>query len=246
MGNLKNTRPRSIYLKPLVVVQCRYYSTRLPGKAMLPLAGIPTLVFLLRRLTINLPAKDYHIILATTKKKEDNIIAAWGHEEGVEVLRGEVSDVLKRYIQCLEFHPSDIVVRVTADNPLTCPETLKWLVRETKKRKTDYSVCNNIPLGTGVDVFSTPLLRLLDIEAQDPEEREHINLFVLRNMVRFKIFIGNIEKKFAHPNLRMTVDTKEDWDRLCSLFRSEDTEPWRISIEEANKRVDSSVVQQRK
>jgi len=51
----------------LVVIQCRYNSTRLPGKAMMLLGGIPMLSFLLKRLKAGLPEERFKIILATTE-----------------------------------------------------------------------------------------------------------------------------------------------------------------------------------
>ena len=112
----------------LVVIQCRYNSTRLPGKAMMLLGGIPMLSFLLKRLKAGLPEERFKIILATTEDAADDIIANLGEEEEAEVLRGEEYDVLKRYLRCLEAFPADIVVRVTADNPFTCPEVIECAV----------------------------------------------------------------------------------------------------------------------
>ena len=172
----------------LVVVQCRYNSTRLSGKAMMIWCGIPMLSFLLKRLKAGLPEDRFKIILATTKVPADNIIANLGEEEEVEVLRGDEDDVLKRYLKCLEAFPADIVVRVTADNPFTCPEVIECAVNEMIKRKVGYLKCENLPEGSGVDLFSANLLRQLGVKAKEPQEREHINMYVLNNMEKYTTY----------------------------------------------------------
>ena len=226
----------------LIVVQCRYNSIRLQGKALYPLAGIPILVFLLRRLQAGLPANTYRIVLATTELQQDNVLAAWGWEEGVAVFRGDEDDVLKRYIGCLKHFPAAAVVRVTADNPLTCPETLKRLVLEKESRDIGYVHCNNLPYGVEVDIFSPDLLKHLDREVTEPEEREHINLHILRNQDKYKTLYINIEGELARPDLRMTIDTMEDWHSIESLFSPREKEPWNIPLREAIARMDKRSV----
>jgi spore coat polysaccharide biosynthesis protein SpsF len=224
----------------LIVVQCRYNSRRLPGKAMYPLSGVPILVFLLRRLRSHLPVDEYKIVLATTRGRCDDVIAAWGAREDVHVFRGEENDVLGRYAKCLARHPSETIVRITADNPLTCPEMLRRIVRVKRERHIDYIQCENLPHGVGADAFSAGALSFLNREVRDADEREHINLNILRNPGKFKIFSLNVEGELARPDLRMTVDTKEDWRRVDALFNPEETEPWKITLYEAVERMDKT------
>lgn len=226
----------------LVVVQCRSNSTRLPGKAMMTLNGIPMLSFLLRRLKDGLPENRYKIMLATTENIEDDMIANLGKKEEVEVIRGDESDVLKRYLKCLDVFSADIVVRVTADNPFTCPEVLECAVNEMIKRKVDYLKCENLPVGSGVDVFSSNLLKQLDVNAKHPQEREHINMYVLKNRKKYSTFFLHFEGKRARSSMRITVDTLEDLENARSIFKQDDIEPWRISLLEIVKRMDPSVL----
>ena len=226
----------------LVVAQCRYNSTRLPGKAMMILGGIPMLSFLLKRLKAGLPEDRYKIILATTENIEDDIIANLGKNEEVEVLRGDENDVLKRYLKCLDVFPADIVVRVTADNPFTCPEVLECAVNEMINRKVDYLKCENLPVGSGVDVFSSNLLKQLDVEAKNPQEREHINMYVLKNKEKYATFFLRFEGKRAHPSMRVTVDTLEDLENVRSLIKQDDVDPWRTPLFEIIKRMDPSII----
>jgi spore coat polysaccharide biosynthesis protein SpsF len=224
----------------LIVVQCRYNSVRLPGKALYPLGGRPMLSFLLKRLRHGLTDSSYHLVLATTRNREDDIITAWGFAENVPVVRGDDQDVLKRYIHCLEAHPAEAVVRVTADNPLTGPDIIGQAVAVLCSEMAEYVHCRNMPCGAGVDVFTANVLRRLDHRATEPACREHINKFILDNPRLFTIGVLDAAPALARPDLRMTIDTAEDWQRLAALFSPEEDGPWRISLEEAITRMDAS------
>ncbi len=222
----------------LVVVQCRLNSKRLPNKALYPLGGLPMIVFLLKRLRYGLESKRFTIVLATTRQSQDDAIAEWGRTERVPVVRGDEDDVLRRYILCLERFPSDRVVRVTADNPLTCPKGLQWAVEQMHASSASYVQPKQLPIGTGVDVFSADLLRQLEKEATVADEREHINLFVLRHPERFSSFFPDADSPLNRSHVRMTVDTLDDWRRINSIFEPQDQHPWKIPIDEAVARLD--------
>ncbi|KPA11211.1 Spore coat polysaccharide biosynthesis protein SpsF [Candidatus Magnetomorum sp. HK-1] len=224
----------------IVVIQCRYSSSRLLGKAVYPLSGIPMLIFLIRRLKISLPENLFQIILATTNNSTDDIIYVWGKSENIPVVRGDEKDVLKRYIQTLKEYPAQTIVRVTADNPLTCPEIIKCLVKKQQEQNADYAFCENLPYGTASDIFSYNLLVSLDKEIVSAIEREHINLHVLNNIKKFKVTFTNATGKMARPDLNMTVDTISDWYRVKALFDQNEKEPWKITLSEAIKRMDKS------
>jgi len=226
--------------KVLVVIQSRFGSARLPGKVMRPLCGIPMLAFLLRRFKEGPLPETCKIVLATTTDKEDDIIESCGRENGIKVVRGESEDVLKRYIQCLEQYPADIVVRVTADNPLTSVDLIRDGLDRMEGSDADYVKPEGYPKGTGVDLFRADALKVMDRDAKAPKEREHINLFILNHPERFRIRSLQAVSECVRPELNMSVDTEQDLIRVNSLFEPHETEPWRISVAEAIRRMDSS------
>jgi len=227
----------------LIVIQCRYNSSRLLGKALYPLVNIPILVFLIRRLKESLDHNSFRIVLATSIKNDDNIIGEWGKSENIPVIRGSKKDVLKRYIQSIKVYPCKTIVRVTADNPLTCPEIIKWLINEQQNKCLDYVFCSNLPYGAGVDVFSYNVLETLDKKKLSNKEREHINLHILNNRNIFKTSLLQVSDKRARPDISLTIDTFEDWLKLNSLFHPNEIAPWRISLNEAINRMDKNYIQ---
>lgn len=227
-------------IKANVIIQCRFSSSRLPGKALYPICGIPLVDFLIQRLKSKLFENEYRIILATSTKSSDDPVAAWGEYEGIPVIRGNEEDVLSRYIKVIKEFPCKINVRVTADNPLTCPEILKKSVFKLINENLDYVGISNFPYGSAVDVFTEDLLYLMDKEALPGEDREHINGYVLRNSEFFKIKNLKASGKLARPDFRVTIDTLEDYKNVCAVLENTNLEnPWEITLEEALRAYDT-------
>jgi spore coat polysaccharide biosynthesis protein SpsF len=232
----------AVAARTLLVIQARTNSTRLPAKVLYPIAGLPALVFLIRRL--HGIGFNTEVVVATSGKPQDDVCAIWAASEGVSVIRGDEDDVLQRYLQCLERHPAEWVVRVTADNPLTCPQLLLELVRDTAAAGAQYGQYTDIPYGSGVDVFSAGLIRELANRVSLQDEREHINLHILRHRGEFNVCRTTKEGPLARPDVRLTIDTYEDWLCVKSIFDSNESRPWNLSLSEAIRRMDLASVQQ--
>jgi spore coat polysaccharide biosynthesis protein SpsF len=181
-------------------------------------------------------------VVATTFRKDDDAVAACSRAEGANVIRGDEDDVLSRYMKCLSEYPSDVIIRVTADNPLTSPRALQEAVRHLADASLDYVQCRDFPYGTGVDVFSANMLEIMNHDARAALEREHINKYVLDNIKKFKVGFHRGTGVRRRPDLRMTIDVQEDLTSIRSLFLPGESEPWRITLAEAIERMDSHLV----
>lgn len=202
-------------MNAIVVVQCRFASRRLPGKALYPFCGLPMLAFLLGRLAEG--GLGEQLCLATTGNPEDDPVAAWGQACGAEVVRGPEHDVLGRYLLCLDRLSPKGVVRVTADNPLTCPDAVRLAMAGLEQGHAYVDVFEELPKGTGVDAFSTGALRRLARECTDPAEREHLNLRPLRCPEDYGRFRPALPAAWRRPDLNLSVDTPEDYLRVRHL-----------------------------
>lgn len=205
----------------LCVVQARFASSRLPGKAMYPLKGTTMLGFLLRRLAA-IATDSLSLCLATTRNPEDDILAAWAKALDISVVRGDEHDVLHRYITCLEHFQVDGCIRVTGDNPLTS-RAMVQLVQASLCQGYDYvdgfSLC---PVGVGVDGFSRDLLLQLDSMDLSPAEREHINKRVLGAPGSFVLHQTEAPELLRRRDVSLTVDTLQDYNALVARLEHVD------------------------
>ena len=103
----------------VAIVQARMSSSRLPGKVLMPLVGIPVLEHVVERLSYCRMIDN--IVVATSLEASDDLIEDYCKKINVNVFRGSLDDVLDRYYQAALLHNPDIVVRITGDCPLIDP-----------------------------------------------------------------------------------------------------------------------------
>src|SRR5262245_26023982 len=122
--------------KAVAIIQARMGSTRLFGKVMMKIAGRSLLAYLTER--ISKARYLQSIVLATTRNPHYNAIIEECERFGITNFRGSESDVLGRYVSAARACDADIIVRVTADNPFTDPESIDRVV-DAVSRSADYA-----------------------------------------------------------------------------------------------------------
>ena len=137
------------------IVQARMGSTRLPGKTLIDICGKPFLHHILGRMQRS--RKLENLVVATTTKREDDVICELCHGLNIACFRGSEDDVLDRYYQCAKAHNANIIVRITADDPFKDPEVADRIIEEIlQDDELDY-VSNTIrptyPEGLDIEVF---------------------------------------------------------------------------------------------
>lgn len=195
----------------LAILQARMSSTRLPGKVMAPVLGQPMIARQLERLRRS--RRIDALVVATSTDPSDDPLAAWCEGAGVEVFRGDLSDVLGRFCGALRRHPAaTAVLRLTADCPLADWTVIDALVDRHLEAGADYS--NNVtaprsfPHGLDAEIVRPRALLEADREAADPYEREHVTPFVYRRPERYRLAALSRTPSLAH--LRWTVDVPDD------------------------------------
>jgi spore coat polysaccharide biosynthesis protein SpsF (cytidylyltransferase family) len=122
---------------PVCIVQVRTLSSRLPGKCFLPIHGVPMVLYLINRIR----SDAYRLIVATSNEEFDDILSELLISSGVNVFRGPLADVHQRYKEILELlnlGPENILIRLTADNPIIDENFIKWALDEFIKSKAEY------------------------------------------------------------------------------------------------------------
>lgn len=132
---------------------------------------------------------------------------------------GSEEDVLDRYYKAAAANNADPVIRVTGDNPLTSVETLVSCVKEHIAAGADIThPSGDLPYGSGVEVISFSALEKAWKHAADPFEREHITQYHYRNKASFTIQEIPVPEYLRYTGLRLTIDTKKDFDFYCSII----------------------------
>jgi spore coat polysaccharide biosynthesis protein SpsF len=205
-----------------IILQARYASTRLFGKALEPVGGRSILEHCLRRL---IAAGVARVVLATTTEPEDDALDVIARRLGVAVFRGDVHDVLGRFSAAAHAFDLDPVIRATGDNPAVDVQAPGRLLAALRLIDADYVQETGLPYGAAVEAMTASALHRAAALAQDPYDREHVTTFIRGNPRLFTVAAVDAPVPLTCPSLRVTVDTPQDLDSLRELFfrtRSDD------------------------
>lgn len=201
----------------ICMIQTRMGSTRLPGKVMKEIEGKPLLQHMIERM-IRSRFVDMFVV-ATSVKKENDVIENLCTKLGIHCCRGSENDVLDRYYKCAKsFHPvPEFIMRVTADCPMQDPDVIDFVVQKFLEKKVDYMTNSFEPLyedGFDVEIFRFSALEEAWKKATRKSEREHVTPYI-RNTVSF---IKYYEKYYSTYNYKLSVDTPNDFELVKQIF----------------------------
>lgn len=203
----------------VAVVQARMRSTRLPGKSLLELDGKPLIQHVVERITKARTVGD--VILATTIDSADDPLARFASRKlKIEVVRGSEDDVLARFAKALTIFSPEIVVRVTADDPLKDPVLIDRcvdLLRDQALQYVSNTLAPSFPEGLDIEVITADALLTAHREATRKSDREHVTPFVWRQPDRF--VAAQIVSEIDRSKWRWTLDTSDDARFLNALLR---------------------------
>jgi spore coat polysaccharide biosynthesis protein SpsF len=203
----------------LAILQARMGSTRLPGKAMLPILGKPMIKLQMNR--IREARLIDRILIATPGTPENHVFREFEY-----AVPGPTHDVLSRFILAVDYAESfdDVkvshVVRLTADCPLIDPEVIDQVIREHLSNSYAYTANTRCyPDGLDVEVIDVRALRKADREATSPYDREHVTSYIYDNeKVQFHCKQVSPEEVMRHH--RWTVDTREDYEFVKRVYEA--------------------------
>jgi spore coat polysaccharide biosynthesis protein SpsF len=208
-------------MRTCAIIEARMSSSRLPGKILLPVLGEPLLALLIERLK-RVPSLD-KIVVATTSNVTDDPVEDLAFRIGVGCFRGSEEDVLSRVLLAAKQYSCDVIVEITGDCPLIDPEIVDNLIRIYHANNYDY-VSNvlkpTFPNGMDTQVFSTATLERVASLTDDPVDHEHVSLYIYEHPEIFSLF--NLESNLPEKywNLRLTVDTQEDFELIKIIYES--------------------------
>jgi len=212
----------------VAIIQARMGSSRLPGKVLKEIGGVP---MLFREILRTRRAQSLgQVVVATTTDECDDSIARFCTVNGFPYSRGDPYDVLDRYYQAACLFDARVIVRLTGDCPLIDPFEIDRTVCAFYKSGADFAANRlpppwerTTPIGMDTEVVSFGALERAWQEAEEPYAREHVMPYFYEEEDRFDVALVDHEPNLGH--LRLTVDTAEDLDlvrRIYDLFGNTD------------------------
>jgi spore coat polysaccharide biosynthesis protein SpsF len=104
-------------------------------------------------------------------------------------------------------------------NATTCaPGNTVSMIQCHVKAGIDYSHSfDTLPVGCGAEIFTFEALERSYFLGRKANHREHVNEYIQENPYLFHIASLDVPSAKKRPDLRLTVDTDEDYRRACYI-----------------------------
>lgn len=158
------------------------------------------------------------IAVITSFLDEDEPLANFCQNNGLNVFRGHPISVIDRMLSYALENQLGTICRVTGDNPFSDPEILERMIALMLEENLDYIKVNNVPIGVGVEVYSVSYLWKLYLKMENPLTSEYLAWIALNDIDSAK---GCVDVIHANPDLsyyNLSVDFQEDYDRCMEVL----------------------------
>lgn len=205
--------------KVVATIEARMTSTRLPGKVLMPMAGKPVLQHVIERHRRS-KLTDV-VVVATTINAADDAIEELCLKIGCPIFRGSEEDVLGRIVAAGKEHSAEILVQGMSDDPLIdwrFVDQLVGLLEEGGYDCTDSELDKTFPIGLGMRAYSFTVLEKAAAVDTERGLREHAGYSIRSQTEKFKVGSMKADGSLLWPDLRVTLDTKEDYEMISAVY----------------------------
>lgn len=140
----------------VAIIPARYGSARLPGKPLLPLAGIPMIVHVLRRALS--ASQVSRAVVATDDKRIFDAVAQYGGE--AVLTSGSARSGSDRVAEAAAGIDAEIIVNVQGDEPLIEPGTIDAAVKSLSLGQADMSTTSE-PITSPAEVLNPNVVKVV-------------------------------------------------------------------------------------
>lgn len=207
-------------MNTVAVIQARTNSSRLPGKVLLPINGVPLIVCAAKRAE----NMGLDVIVVTSTEKSDDYLCRVLESYNIKYFRGSLDNTLHRFVLALRgYDDKTIVVRLTGDNLVPDGKFISEVVEEFvligHKYLTTTDESSGLPYGLSAEVMYLDSLREAEMNTNDKHDCEHVTPFIKR---RHGIQIYNKLSHLKLNDLRCTIDTLDDYLYMADILQNVD------------------------
>ena len=187
-------------------------SKRLPGKVLMSLGNRTVLDWVVG--SVKQSKELDSVIIATSSEESDDPIELYAFERKIELFRGPLDNVVERFYKAAIEKDIRIIVRICGDSPLIDHRIIDELLNIYLSSKCDLATNTfprTFPVGQSVEIFSRDLLKELLNRDLNSKYLEHVTSWVYESG---KYKIKNLEFKPNIANMKMSLDTKSDYEKI--------------------------------
>lgn len=209
-------------VRVVTVMQARSSSTRLPGKVLRPVLGVPVLLQQARRM--QRADRLGTLVVATSNDPSDDDLVRVAEDAGLPVVRGSLDDLLDRHLAAGRAFDAEAVVKIPSDCPLIDPAIIDLVIGSFLESGADF-VSNlhppSWPDGHDVEIMRMEVLEEAGREATKDFEREHTTPFIWERPDRYRVenITWDREADYSMSH-RWTLDYPEDLAFISAVYEA--------------------------
>ena len=194
------------------LIPIRLASERLPGKALIEVAGKPLVCHLIDRVfECKYIRNKKDVIVCTTKEKSDDRLVEVVTDYGASIYRGSTDDIIKRFYDAINELELDYILQVDGDDILCATEYMDLTMESLISDKSlDIVTCEGLPLGIASKSFTKNAMnRVFSYYQTNENDTGFIYFFTKTGLCNQKI-IQPISDKHILDEARLTLDYPVD------------------------------------
>lgn len=194
----------------VILIQARLSSSRFPKKMLENINGITLIEYVYNRCRKSVKADK--VIVITSREKSDDELYKLCIDKNIAVFRGDLNNVLKRYIDASNYFNADVICRVCGDSPFVDIDAIDKMFSGFKiSNNLEYMSTTNTLNGFTSEVFTLDLLKTVYTKKLSKEHKEHVTKYIRDNISEYKFKELNLDLRPKElENFTLTVDYPDD------------------------------------
>jgi len=202
--------------KIAAVLACRIESRRLFAKPLQQIGNSTILKTLILQLKQSKLIDE--IVLAISQNPGNEVFVDFAQKNNLKFVLGDDQDVQKRIIDAADLVQSDIIFRVTTEDPFVYWEIIDSAIKQHISTNVDLTYVPNLPEGTGFELISILALKKSHKCGNKKTRSELVTEYMHQNRHQFKFKPFNVSLEFQRPEIRLSVDNPEDLILVKKIF----------------------------
>ncbi len=197
----------------IVFIQARSNSKRFDKKVLKIIYGLPLIIHVVNNVKKSKSVKD--IIVATSNNSLDNNLIKLLKNFKIRFFRGELENVVLRFVRLAMKIKCKYFMRISGDSPLIDNKIIEYAIKIHKKNK-NFDIITNVfprtfPKGQSVEIIKVQILKDY-INKMSKSDLEHVTRYFYKNSSKFKI--KNFKSKNKKKVMKLSVDTISDFIKI--------------------------------
>jgi spore coat polysaccharide biosynthesis protein SpsF len=196
-------------------------SSRLPGKVLMEFCGKSDLEHIIERIRRSKYIDE--VVVATTINSKDDPIVELCEKIGCKYYRGSEADVLLRVLKAAKSVNADYIVEITGDCPVIDWRHTDKLIDMFFSGEYDYAsntIERSFPRGFDTQIFPVKILEEVNEITKNPVDHEHVSIYIYTHPEKYRLLNWKAYDKINHPELEITLDTKEDYEFIKKIYEN--------------------------